>query len=54
MSLLIGELAYGMGSDRDDHVKVGVLAGSLMAAALATAVLRRRERAYRLAADAAP
>jgi NhaA family Na+:H+ antiporter len=54
VSLLIGELAYGMGSERDDHVKVGVLTGSLVAAALATVVLRRRECAYRLAADADP
>jgi NhaA family Na+:H+ antiporter len=54
VSLLIGELAHGMGSERDDHVKVGVLTGSLLAAALATVVLRRRERAYRLAAGADP
>ena len=54
VSLLIGELAYGTGSVRDAHVKVGVLTGSLLAAALATVVLRRRERAYRIAADADP
>jgi Na+:H+ antiporter, NhaA family len=47
VSLLIGELAYGTGSARDDHVKVAVLAGSLLAAALATVVLRRRNRVYR-------
>ena len=33
---LIGEFAYGSGSTRDDHVKVGVLAGSMLAATAAT------------------
>jgi Na+:H+ antiporter, NhaA family len=47
VSLLIGELAFGPGSARDEHVKVGVLLGSLAAAALATAVLRARNRVYR-------
>ena len=47
VSLLIGDLAYGEGSLRDDHVKVGVLTGSLIAAALASVVLRRRNRVYR-------
>ena len=47
VSLLIGELAFGLGSERDDHVKVAVLAGSLTAAVLATIVLRVRDRAYR-------
>ena len=47
VSLLIGELAYGAGSAADDHVKVGVLAGSLLAALLGALVLRRRNAAYR-------
>ncbi len=47
VSLLIGELAFGGGSERDDHVKVGVLVGSLAATALATVVLRLRNRTYR-------
>ncbi len=47
VSLLIGELAFGAGSLRDDHVKVGVLAGSLLAALLATVVLSTRNRTYR-------
>ncbi|UZJ24006.1 Na+/H+ antiporter NhaA [Rhodococcus antarcticus] len=47
VSLLIGELAYGTESLRDDHVKVGVLAGSLLAGLLATIVLRARNRHYR-------
>jgi NhaA family Na+:H+ antiporter len=46
VSLLIGELAFGTGT-ADDHVKVGVLVGSLTAALLATAVLRSRNRVYR-------
>lgn len=47
VSLLIGELAFGAGSERDDHVKVAVLTGSLLAAALATVVLRFRNAVYR-------
>jgi NhaA family Na+:H+ antiporter len=47
VSLLIGELAYEPGSQRDDIVKVAVLAGSLLAAALAAVVLRLRNRHYR-------
>jgi NhaA family Na+:H+ antiporter len=47
VSLLIGELAYGPESVRDEHVKVGVLTGSLLAAALASVVLRSRNRSYR-------
>ncbi|MDQ2782050.1 MAG: Na+/H+ antiporter NhaA [Actinomycetota bacterium] len=46
VSLLIGELAFGPGSPRDDHVSFGVLVGSLLAAALAAVVLRRRNRHY--------
>ena len=47
VSLLIGELAFGAGTLRDEHVKVGVLAGSLLAALLASAVLTTRNRTYR-------
>ncbi len=47
VSLLIGDLAFGPNSLADDHVKVGVLVGSLVAAALATVVLRGRNRTYR-------
>jgi Na+:H+ antiporter, NhaA family len=47
VSLLIGELAFGAGSERDEHVKIAVLTGSLIAALLATAVLRVRHHAYR-------
>jgi len=51
VSLLIGELAYGGASVRDDHVKIGVLCGSLIAALLATMVLRIRNRVYRQIAE---
>ncbi|SDS50200.1 sodium/proton antiporter, NhaA family [Nocardioides scoriae] len=47
VSLLIGELAFGQGSARDDHVKVAVLTGSLVAGLLAGLLLRSRDRAYR-------
>jgi NhaA family Na+:H+ antiporter len=47
VSLLIGELAFGLGSERADHVTVAVLAGSLGAAVLAGIVLRFRDRVYR-------
>jgi Na+:H+ antiporter, NhaA family len=52
VSLLIGELAFGAGSDRDNHVKIAVLVGSLLAAALAAAVLAVRNRVYRRIAEA--
>ncbi|HEY2041673.1 MAG TPA: hypothetical protein VGH11_03270 [Jatrophihabitans sp.] len=44
--LLIGELAYGDGSNRDEHAKIAVLAGSLLSALLAARVLRIRNRHY--------
>ncbi len=47
VSLLIGDLAFGPGTDRDDHVKIGVLAGSILAALLASILLRARNRVYR-------
>ncbi len=46
VSLLVGELSFGVGSESDDHVKVGVLAGSLIAAAIGAAILSVRNRAY--------
>ncbi|WP_330476073.1 Na+/H+ antiporter NhaA [Terrabacter sp. C0L_2] len=48
VSLLVGELAFGTGSERDDHVKLAVLCGSLIAALLSSVVLRLRNRHYRL------
>jgi NhaA family Na+:H+ antiporter len=51
VSLLIGELAYVTGTTRDDHVKIGVLVGSLLAIALAAIVLGSRRRVDRAPAD---
>ena len=47
VSLLVGELAFGVGSERDDHVKLGIIIGSLIAAILASVILRRRNAVYR-------
>jgi NhaA family Na+:H+ antiporter len=47
VSLLIGELAFGVGTEQNDHVKLAVLAGSLTAGLLATIILRLRNRVYR-------
>jgi NhaA family Na+:H+ antiporter len=47
VSLLIGGLAFGTDAGREAHLKVGVLTGSVVAAVLATVVLRSRNRAYR-------
>ncbi|OJF15236.1 Na+/H+ antiporter NhaA [Couchioplanes caeruleus] len=52
VSLLIGELAFGTGNPREDHVKVAVLTGSLIAVLLAGVVLRLRNRVYRRIHDA--
>jgi NhaA family Na+:H+ antiporter len=46
VSLLIGELAFGAGSERDSHVKVAILAGTITAAALAAMMLRARSNVY--------
>lgn len=47
VSLLVAELSFGQGSIHDDHAKVGILAASLLAALLASAVLVTRNRQYR-------
>ncbi len=47
VSLLVGDLAFGPGSERDDHVKAAVLAGSVVSALLASAVLVTRNRVYK-------
>ena len=46
VSLLIGELAFPPNGEADNHVKVGVLAGSVLAAVLAAILLRIRNRVY--------
>ena len=52
VSLLIGELAFEADSERDDRVKIAVLLGSLLAAVLATVILRMRNNVYKRLANA--
>jgi NhaA family Na+:H+ antiporter len=52
VSLLITELAYGAESASYDHAKVGILAGTVLAALLATVLLRLRNRRYRVMYEA--
>jgi NhaA family Na+:H+ antiporter len=52
VSLLITELAYGAGSERYDHAKVGILAGTLLAAGIAAVILRLRNRRYKQMSEA--
>ena len=47
VSLLITELAFGLGTPTYEHAKVGILTGTLVAALLATVVLRLRNRRYK-------
>lgn len=47
VSLLVGELAFGVGSEADNLVKAAVLAGSLASAVLASLVLTRRNAIHR-------
>ena len=50
VSLLIGDLAFG--SAAGDHVKVGILSGSLASALLAAVVVKSRDRTYRQLSEA--
>jgi NhaA family Na+:H+ antiporter len=47
VSLLIAELAFGTGTDRNDQAKIGILLGSFLAAILAAVVLRLRNHHYK-------
>lgn len=47
VSLLIGELAFGYGTQETADTKIGVLVGSVIAGLLAAVVLSSRNRAYR-------
>ena len=47
VSLLIGELAFGYGTQENADTKIGVLVGSVVAALAASVVLSSRNRAYR-------
>ncbi|MBT2514080.1 Na+/H+ antiporter NhaA [Arthrobacter sp. ISL-30] len=51
VSLLVAELSFGHGTILDGYAKVGILSASLLAALLATVVLRIRNRHYRLAEE---
>lgn len=51
VSLLVGELAFGPNSDRDNDVKIAVLCGSLLAGLLGALVLRLRNHHYRRLAN---
>lgn len=51
VSLLIGDLAYGAGTEHAEHVKLAVLVASLIAAVLAAIVLRSRNRHHARIAD---
>ena len=44
VSLLVGELAFGPDSVADEHVKIGVLLGSLISALVGGALLAVRNR----------
>ncbi|WP_043447215.1 Na+/H+ antiporter NhaA [Arthrobacter sp. L77] len=47
VSLLVNDLSFGAGSEHDDHAKVAILAASVLAALLASVVLRARNKHYR-------
>lgn len=47
VSLLVAELSFDSGTLANDHAKVGILAGSLFSALMATILLRARDRHYR-------
>ena len=47
VSLLMGELAFGEGSARDDHVRAAILVASLVAALIGGAMLAVRDRHHR-------
>lgn len=51
VSLLVGELSFGAGTAEDADVKVGVLAGSLLAALIGGLILGYRSRVYRARQD---
>lgn len=52
VSLLIGELSFADGTERQDHVKIAIVTGSLLAAVLAAVILRLSNRAHRQSNDA--
>ena len=51
VSLLIGELSFGLGTVFGDEAKLGILVGSVIAALLAAVILGGRNRYYRSVAE---
>ncbi len=51
VSLLIGELSFGLGTVFGDEAKLGILVGSVVAALLAAIILGSRNRYYRSLAE---
>ena len=51
VSLLIGELSFGLGTVFGDEAKLGILVGSVLAALLAAIILGGRNRYYRRVAE---
>jgi NhaA family Na+:H+ antiporter len=47
VSLLIGELSFGLGTVLGDEAKIGILLGSVLAALLAALLLGSRNRYYK-------
>lgn len=47
VALLVAELSFGLDSAHNDHAKVAILTASLLAAVLASGILRARNRRYR-------
>ncbi len=52
VALLIGDLAFGAGTTADEHAKVGVLTGSVLAGLVAGVIVKCRDRVYRRIAEA--
>ncbi|MER1995318.1 MAG: Na+/H+ antiporter NhaA [Arthrobacter sp.] len=52
VSLLVGELSYDAASAASDHMKVGVIVGSIISATIGAAILTVRNRHYRAAGSA--
>ena len=52
VSLLIGGLAFGADDQRNSHVTIGVLVGSVLTAVIAVGILSVRNRVYRRIAEA--
>lgn len=52
VSLLVAELAFGLGSELNSQAKIGVLLGSLISAIIGATILGLRSRRNRLTADA--